>query len=146
MRPPTRMPILVVGFEERTADAAVRELRRCGHIAIWLDSCVGALEMLGVVDFALVVIVVERNGDWDWCRRIVTATRTPVAVLTPLLARDRRYRLKAFTVGVVAYVCLPCTSGRVRKLLERLRAGDRHFALTTGSLYRDSANTGYPST
>lgn len=126
--------VLVLAREPTIAEPILVELRRMSYVAVWIDACSSALEMMDVVRFALAIVTVERRRDWAWCRRVAQAARCPVAVCTRLLAPDRRYRRKAFDMGVAAYVCPPCSRNCLRTLLHRLRRGDRQIELTHGSL------------
>lgn len=89
--------------------------------------------MMRVVDFAVVIVNIEDAADWDPCRRIAAAAVCPVAVVTRFLARDRRYRQRAFRAGVAAYVCRPCTKARLREMLMRLRSGEIGIELVEGA-------------
>jgi DNA-binding response OmpR family regulator len=110
-------------------------VRRLGRIAVWVDACESALEMTEAVDFAAVLVNVDEIAAWTICRELARAARCPVAVVTPFLARDRRYRNRAFRAGVSAYVCQPCTTARLRALLARLSSGETAIELTDGAAY-----------
>lgn len=128
-------PILVVAGDAEAGDSLVEALRGLGRIAIWVDARESALEMTEAVDFAAVLVNVEDRAAWTTCVALASRARCPVAVVTTLLARDRRYRNRAFKAGVSAYVCRPCTSGRLRALLARLSSGETAIEMTDGAAY-----------
>jgi DNA-binding response OmpR family regulator len=131
------LPILVVAGDSLTARTLIGDLRQLGHITVTIEACGTALEMMQAVQFGLAIVEVERRTDWRTCRRVVAAARCPVAVVTRLLARDRRYRESAFGMGVTAYVCTPCSRTRIRELLRRIGSGDRAIELVDGSAYAE---------
>ena len=126
--------VLVLARERAMVEPILVELRRMSYVAVWMEACRPALDMIEGVRFALAIVAIEEPADWASCRRIVQAARCPVAVFTRLLAPDRRYRRKAFDMGVTAYVCPPCSRGCLRALLHRVRQGDSQIELTRGSL------------
>ncbi|MBA2258963.1 MAG: hypothetical protein H0W18_08710 [Acidobacteria bacterium] len=91
--------------------------------------------MTEAVDFAAVLVNADDRAAWRVCGELARAARCPVAVVTTFLARDRRYRNRAFKAGVAAYVCRPCTTGRLRALLARLSSGETGIELTDGAAY-----------
>jgi DNA-binding response OmpR family regulator len=128
-------PVLVVAADAAAGDSLVAALRRLGRIAICVDACESALEMTEAVDFAAVLVNVDDGAAWAACGELARAARCPVVVVTAFLARDRRYRRRAFNAGISAYVCRPCTIGRLRALLARLSSGETAIELTEGSEY-----------
>jgi len=120
---------LIVTSDETLAEHLVRELRALDWIAVPVDSCDTALEMMGVVEFSLVIADVAGTADWLVCRRLAESTRSPVAIITSFLADDRRYRRAAFEMGVVAYVGRPCARRRFREMLCRVEQGERYIEL-----------------
>jgi DNA-binding NarL/FixJ family response regulator len=122
--------VLVLARDRASVEPILVELRRMSYVAVWMDACEPALEMIGAVGFALAIVAIEEAADWASCRRIVRAARCPTAVFTRLLSSDRRYRRKAFEMGVTAYVCPPCSRGCLRALLHRVREGDTQIELT----------------
>lgn len=135
--PPGIQPVLVITRDPATGEALVRRLRALKQVAIWIDTCGAALEMMQVLEFALVIVDVDRRADWATCRRIVARRSCPVAVVTRFLNRDRRYRTCAFELGVAAYVCKPCTQSRLRELLRRAASGNRDIEVIGGAAYCD---------
>jgi DNA-binding response OmpR family regulator len=135
MRSSGRPPILVVAGDSLTAEALIRDLRRLGQVAVPIDACQAALEMVRAVRFGLAIVEVRHRADWTTCRRLVAARCCPVAIVTRLLARDRRYRRRAFGLGVTAYMVAPFSRTRVRELLRRIRSGERSIELVTRSAY-----------
>ncbi len=115
------------------AERALKDLRRLEQIAIAVDACDIAVEMMDVVEFALVIVDVETAADWRPCQRVLQSNRAPIAILTRFLAPDRRYRRWAFEAGAAAYVCKPCTKTRLRKLLGRLHRGERRVEVVDGT-------------
>ena len=129
-----RAPILVVA-KSPTAETLIRELRQLTRIAVAIDSCESALEMMEVVNFGLVIVEIRDDADWCTCRRIVSAARAPVAVVTRCLARNRHFREFAFRMGVAAYIAVPCTPVRLRALLRHIEAGRGGIELVRGAAY-----------
>jgi len=132
-----RLPILVVS-ESETTDALIRELGQLQCIAVAIDTCEAALEMMDVVNFQLVIVEITADADWRTCRRIVNAARAPVAIITRFLARTRRFRECAFRMGVIAYVCMPCTATRMRTLIRCIESGQRGIELVQGAAYSET--------
>lgn len=128
-------PILVISRDLTTANSLVNDLRELGRIAVYIDACEAALEMMGVADFAVVIVNIVGAADWDTCRRIAAATVCPVAVVGRFVARDRRYRKRAFRAEVAAYICEPCTKARLREMLMRLSSGETGVELVQGASY-----------
>jgi DNA-binding response OmpR family regulator len=128
-------PLLLVSSEGTLAEEVIRHLRLLGEIAVWIDTYNAADEMMQVVDFGLIVVHVATPCDWSMCRRIAHATRCPVGIITHLLAHDRRYRDRAFSMGVAAYIARPVSRARLRELLRRVRAGDTSIELIKGAPY-----------
>jgi DNA-binding response OmpR family regulator len=137
-------PILVVGRDNWHAQPIVDELRRLECTAVWADTCAIAREMMEVVDFSLVIVDVECAEEWMICGQIAVIAQCRVAVMTPLLADDRRYRDAAFGMGVDAYVSSTDVRGRLEELLTRLGAGERRIELVDG-LRRLSAHVNQPA-
>ena len=131
-----QFPILVVGDELNTPHL-VSELRRLDRMAVWVDACRSALEMVEAVEFGLVIVNVEQAREWATCRRLAAASGCPVVVATRFLAADRRYRNRAFRAGVAAYMCRPFSRRRLRELLTRVGAGERSVELVAGAPYSD---------
>lgn len=131
-------PILVVGDEPMTPARLVAELRRLGRTAVWVETCESALEMVGAVEFGLVIVYVERAADWTTCRRLTAGSTCPVVVATRFLAPDRRYRRRAFRGGVRGYMCRPFNRRRLREMLTRIGAGDTPIELVGGAPYTDA--------
>jgi DNA-binding response OmpR family regulator len=126
-----------VASEPSTGESLVRHLRQLEEVAVWIDSGEAALDMMKVVEFALVIVDVNGAADWAICRRLVASGR-PVAVVTRLLVRDRRYRTHAFRMGIAAYVCKPCTQSRLREMLRRVRSDERYIEIVDGAAYCES--------
>jgi AmiR/NasT family two-component response regulator len=128
-------PVLVVSGNPAAADWVTNDLRALGRIAVSSDTCETALEMMRIVDFAVVMVNIEDAADWDRCRRIAAAAACPVAVVTRFLARNRRYRKRAFRAGVAAYICRPCTKTRLYEMLMHLRSGETSIEMVEGAAY-----------
>ena len=131
-----RRPILVVGDESNTPQL-MAELRRLGRIAVWVEACGSAQEMIETVRFGLVIVSVERRAGWASCRRLAAASDCPVVVATRFLASDRRYRNRAFRAGITGYMCRPFSRRRLREMLTRVGAGERSIELVEGAPYSD---------
>jgi CheY-like chemotaxis protein len=116
-------PILVVSAEATTAEHVVERLRRLGRVAVAIETSPAAIEMMQVIDFGLVIVDVQRPSDWHTCQRVTGEATCAVAVISHLLARDRRYRDRAFRMGVAAYITKPCTRRRLREALARIESG-----------------------
>jgi hypothetical protein len=127
----TPRPALVVGRNPNICEPLLAALHRLAYVAVTLDACGSALEMLGVVEFALVFVVIEQASDWASCRRILGGARCPVTVVTPLRSPDRRYRLRAFRLGAAACMCPSGSPARIRALLDRIDNGDRCIDFTS---------------
>jgi AmiR/NasT family two-component response regulator len=135
-----RQPVVLLVTNDRMlAERALKDLRRLEQIAVAVDTCDVALEMMDAVEFALVIVDVEAAADWWTCQRVLQSHRAPVAILTRFLAPDRRYRRWAFEAGVNAYVCKPCTTSRLRKLLGRLHRGEPCVEVVDGTAYCECA-------
>lgn len=134
----TLRPVLVVGRDFVTLEAILRDVRQLTQVAIWIDSCETAREMMQVVEFAVVVVDVEGPTDWRVCRRLAVPRNRRIAVVTRLLAPDRHHRETAFAMGVAAYVCKPCTRARLRAMLKRVQAGEPRIELVDGARYCES--------
>lgn len=126
----TPRPALVVGHNADVGDRLVQALRHPSYVAVWLDACRSALEMLGVVECAVVFILIEDAADWGSCRRIVRKARCPVAVVTQLRASGRRYRRRAFRLGAAACVSPSASSALILEVLDRILAGERRGDFT----------------
>ena len=118
-----------------TAETLIREVRQLTRIAVAMDSCESALEMMKVVNFGLGVVEIRDDPDWRTYRRIVSAARAPVDVVTRVLARNRHVREFAFRMGVAAYIAVPCTPARLRALLRHIEAGRGGIELVRGAAY-----------
>jgi CheY-like chemotaxis protein len=126
---------LLMTSNRALASSLLRDLRRLGQTGVSVDSCEVALEMMGAAEFALVIVDVDAPGDWWTCQRLVQSKRAPVAILTRFVAPDRRYRRWAFAAGVSAYMCKPCTTSRLRRMLSRMRRGDLQVEVVEGTAY-----------
>jgi DNA-binding response OmpR family regulator len=116
---------LIVTGGTTLAEHLVHELRTLDWIAVVVDACVIALEMMEVEDFSLVMVDVTRAQGWMACRRLVEAKRSSVVVVTSFADNDR-YRIVAFQMGAVAYVCRLCAvGGQLCEMLRRLQRGER---------------------
>jgi DNA-binding response OmpR family regulator len=89
--------------------------------------------MMQIVEFALVVVDVDDPADWAVCRRLAASGCCPVAIVTRFLRRDRYYRSRAFSMGVTAYLCKPCTVSHLRELLKRMRSNERNIEIGGGA-------------
>jgi DNA-binding response OmpR family regulator len=134
----SRTVALVVGRDPCAGAEIVADLRQLGCIAIWVDASKAAIEMMETVQFGLILVSVDRPSEWQTCRRITSAASCPVAVVTHFLAGDRRYRDRAFRMGVAGYVRTPCTQRRLRELLRRVRAGEQAIEVVYGRGARPS--------
>jgi hypothetical protein len=94
-----RRPVLVVATEPETGESIVRDLRQLEQIAVGIDSCESAIEMLQIVEFSLVIVDVDSPADWVVRRRLVASGRSPVSIVTRFLRRDRYYRNRSFGMG-----------------------------------------------
>lgn len=127
---------LIVTSDRMLAEHLVHELRTLDWIAVSVDDCDIALEMMEVVDFSLVMVDVTRAQDWLAFRRLVEAKRGSVAVVTSFLADDHRYRTFAFQTGALAYVCRLCAvGGRLCEMLRRLQRGERCIEVVDGAAH-----------
>lgn len=135
----TRSVGLIVTSDTTLAERLVHELRALDWIAVSVDNCDIAHEMMEVVDFSLVIVDVADAPDWLVCRRLVDARRSTVAVVTSFLAEDRRYRRFAFQMGVAAYACKPCAPSRLDEMIRRLQQNERCIELVAGALHCVSA-------
>jgi DNA-binding response OmpR family regulator len=131
-------PILVSGGEPETAAQLVFELRRLGYLAIWMDSSAAALEAIEAISFAVVIVIVTTEQGWTESRRLAAAVACPVVVGTRYLARDGRYRRRAFRSGVAAYMSPPYARTRLRQMLKRVLRGDTGIELTAGAEFYPS--------
>jgi DNA-binding response OmpR family regulator len=128
---------LIVTSDSSLAEHLLHELRTLDWIAVSVDDCDTALEMMEVVDFSLVMVDVTRERDWLTCRSLVEAKRSSVVVVTSFLADDRRYRTLAFQLGVVAYLYKLCAvGGRLCEMLRRLQRGERCVEFVDGAAHR----------
>jgi DNA-binding response OmpR family regulator len=125
----TPNPILIISSRGETAGPIAEQLRALGHLPVWVIGCETAMEMIEVAQFAAAIVEIDRYSDWVTCRRLAAMGRAPIAVMTSLLAPDRRYRRRAFRMGVSAYLGPPITRRRLRELLKHLRAGVRFIEL-----------------
>jgi DNA-binding response OmpR family regulator len=113
-----------VSPDPATAGDVVNGLQRLGRVAVSIDACRAAVEMLRAIEFGLVIVDIRTSSDWRTCRRMTAEGGCAVVVVSHLLARDRRYRKRAFAMGVVAYVRKPCTRQRLRETLARVKSGE----------------------
>ena len=72
----------MVASDAPLAERPVHELRGLDWIAVSVDSCEIALEMMEVVEFFLVIVDVAGAADWRVCRRLVESRRSAVAIIT----------------------------------------------------------------
>lgn len=125
---------LIVSSDTALAEHLVQELRTLDWIAVSIDSCDIALEMMEAVDFSLVIVDIVAWADWLVCRRLVDAGRSTVAIVTSFLAEDRRYRRFAFQMGVAAYACRLCAQDRLCEMLRRLQRNERCIELVSSAV------------
>jgi DNA-binding response OmpR family regulator len=130
-----RRPVLVVARGPATGESIVRDLRQLEQVAVCVDSCEPAFDMMQIVEFALVVVDVDNPADWAVCRPLVASGCCPVAIVTRFLRRDRYYRSRAFSMGAAAYLCKPCTISHLRELLTRVRSNERDIEIVRGAAY-----------
>jgi DNA-binding response OmpR family regulator len=135
-------PILVVGTEPTEIAQLVEDLRQIGTIAVGVDASHVAIEMMRSFGFRLVIVHAGEPSDWGVSERVAAAATCPVAVVTRLLARDRRYRTTAFRSGVAACVSQPCTRTRLRELLRRLDSDPLPIELVEGAAPSPSCGRG----
>lgn len=128
-------PVLVVGGTADIAATLVDSLRELGRAAIRVECREAALEVIAMRDLAAIIVNVNASADWTTCRHLAQAGHCPVAVVTHLYAPDRRYRQRAFDLRAAAYVCHPCTKGKLRAMLLRFREGEVAFELTENAAY-----------
>jgi CheY-like chemotaxis protein len=135
--PPNTPPsaVLLMTSNPALADALLTDLHHLRQIAVSVETCDSALEMMEAVAFTLVVVDVDAPDDWTRCRRLLRSNRAPVVVLTRFLVPDRCYRRWAFGAGARAYLGKPYTTSRLRRLLARLGRGDRRVELVEGMAY-----------
>jgi AmiR/NasT family two-component response regulator len=135
---------LVVG-----GDAAVTEivasLRALSCVAVGVNAWQSAMEMMEAIEFGLVVVFVDRPSDWRSCRLIARRASCPVAVVTDYLAADRRYRKRAFGMGVAVYIRKPCTKARLREMMKQLAAGTGSIELVASARRRSRVNRCKPA-
>ena len=128
-------PVLVLSYETGDTASLVGDLRGLGRVAVSIDAYDTALEMMQVVEFAVVIVNIDDAADWHTCERIAATAACPVSVVTRFLARDRRYRVRAFGAGVAAYVCRPCSKACLREMLIRAKSGEIGIELVRGAGY-----------
>jgi DNA-binding response OmpR family regulator len=131
-------PVLVVSRDPAAGQSLTDDLRTLGRIAVYIDGYDAALQMIRDVEFGTVIVNVDDESDWSVCRRIAARAACPVAVATRLLARDRRYRRRAFRAGVAAYLFRDRTRLRLRQILTRLTNGERSIESVDGARYSHS--------
>ena len=119
-----RRPTLVTGKPDRTAESLVVELRRLGRRTVWADTSESARALIDEIDFEMIVVLVEREADWAEWEWLPRAVACPVIIGSPLLARDRRYRRRAFGAGARAYMSTPYTRRRLREVISRVGDGE----------------------
>jgi DNA-binding response OmpR family regulator len=119
-----RSAVLVVTHDPAFADRMLRDLRSLQWVAVAIDNCDIALEMMETVEFAVIIVDLVNVDGWSTCGRVVRSGRSPVVVVTQFLASDSRYRRTAFDMGVAAYLRKPCSIEPLRELFERLERGD----------------------
>ena len=130
-------PILVVAGEPQAGDALVRALRELRRVTVALDSPKTALEMMQAIDVALIIVDVSTASDWRGSEMLARAAACPVAVVTAFLARDRRFRNRAFDSGVAGYLCKPWTPARLHDMVRRLEAGHRDIEILGSAVFFD---------
>lgn len=103
----------------------LRDLRALGWLATTVEDPVLAARLVRRSAFPLAVFVVEDATEWLLCGELAGSARGSVAVVSPFLSRDRRYREFAFATGVAAYVHRPYRRLALHQTLLRLRRGER---------------------
>jgi xanthine/CO dehydrogenase XdhC/CoxF family maturation factor len=134
---PIKKPILVCASEAAAAEPIVSDLRRAQRIAVTMEDARTTLEMMQVVDFGVTVVEIGEKRDWLVWEQVIAAADCPVAILTHFLARDRRYRDRAFRRGVAAYVSKPCPGARLREVVDRLEAGEKSLEVLGSATYSE---------
>ncbi len=129
----TYLPVLVISSDPIVAAQIVNDLRSLRRVAVAVDECATALEMMRTIAFALIIVEVAVDTDWRTCERIAVAARCPVAVVTSFLAPDGRYRSRAFRWGIAAYISKPCTRPRLKQALRRIESGERTIEIVDSS-------------
>jgi DNA-binding NarL/FixJ family response regulator len=125
-------PILVLASDIAVGEQTVGDLRRLGRVSVMVDAATAAIEMMQAIDFAFVMVHVSTADDWSACRAVTAAAGCPVAVVTYLIARDRRYRRRAFAMGVSAYLHRPYKRRDLRYLLRCLEQGGTEIEVVRG--------------